>query len=168
MLGQTEISKIRYVQNMFNNAYKSSVSLLVVDDIERLLEYVHVGARFSNNMLQCFLTYLKKLPEKIGNKIIIIGTTSNAEILKELGVWGCFNLKVEVPLLKGASDIQNALRQMIPGNDSIAKIPIEPNYKIGIKNLYFVANTISQKLTENPRTDAQRMFMELMTQTSLE
>ena len=117
LIGLSEFGKIKFIQNIFNNAYKSPLSLIIVDDIERLLEYVHVGSRFSNNMLQCLITYLKKVPEKIGHKLIVIGTTSKKEVAKELGLWDLFNLKVTVPLLHGNGEIQKALKQMICGAD---------------------------------------------------
>ena len=168
LIGQTDFGKIKVVQKIFNDAYNSPVSLIIVDNIERLLEYVHVGMRFNNNILQCFLTYLKKLPEKIGHKMIVLGTTSNKEILKELGVWECFNLKVEVPVLKGDGEIQEALSQLIPGLDASRSLPIEKNYKIPMQNLYFIANVINQKLSDNPNADVKQVFLDILTQTELD
>lgn len=37
---------------MFEDAYKSPLSIVILDDIERLLEYVAIGPRFSNAVLQ--------------------------------------------------------------------------------------------------------------------
>lgn len=141
--------------------------MIILDNIERLLEYVHVGMRFNNNILQCFLTYLNKLPEKIGHKIIVIGTTSNKEILKELGVWDCFNLKIEIPELKG-HEIMTALTQLVPGFEAVKSIPIQKEFKIPIKNLYFIANVLNQKLSENKNADVKTEFMNIFSQASLE
>ena len=44
--------KMHDLAKLFDDAYKSPVSLIVLDDIERLLEYVDVGPRFSNVILQ--------------------------------------------------------------------------------------------------------------------
>ena len=162
----TEFGKIKFITNIFNDAYRSPLSLIVIDDIERLLEYVHVGSRFSNNILQCFLTYLKRLPEKIGNKLIIIGTTSNEEVLKELGVWSCFNLKIPIPLLHANGEIQTVLKQMIPGAD-LSSLKLDKKYQIPIKSLYFIANIINQKLSENPEAEVDNIFNEVLAQTDL-
>jgi vesicle-fusing ATPase len=37
---------------VFEDAYKSPLSIVILDDIERLLEYVAIGPRFSNAVLQ--------------------------------------------------------------------------------------------------------------------
>jgi len=132
LVGLSEFGKIKLITNIFMDAYRSPLSLIVIDDIERLLEYVHVGSRFNNNILQCFLTYLKRLPEKIGNKLIIIGTTSNEEVLKELGIWSCFNLKLGIPLLHANGEIQTALKQMVPGAN-LSSLKLDKSYKIPIK-----------------------------------
>lgn len=50
---------------MFDDAYKSQLSCVVVDDIERLLDYVPIGPRFSNLVLQALLVLLKKAPPKV-------------------------------------------------------------------------------------------------------
>lgn len=50
---------------VFDDAYKSQLSCVVVDDIERLLDYVPIGPRFSNLVLQALLVLLKKAPPKV-------------------------------------------------------------------------------------------------------
>ena len=50
---------------VFDDAYKSQLSCVVVDDIERLLDYVPIGPRFSNLVLQALLVLLKKPPPKV-------------------------------------------------------------------------------------------------------
>lgn len=53
----------------FDDAYKSQLSCVVVDDIERLLDYVPIGPRFSNLVLQALLVLLKKPPPKVGQRL---------------------------------------------------------------------------------------------------
>lgn len=166
LIGLSEFGKIKVIQGIFNNAYRSPISLIIIDEIERLLEYVHVGSRFNNNILQCLLTYLKKLPEKIGHKIIVIGTTSRKEVVDELGIWDCFNLKIKVPVLLGSKPILMALQQMLPGVD-LSSISIDKGHSIPIKNLYFIANVIKQKLADNPRADVEKVFLDVISQTEV-
>jgi len=85
------------------------------------------------------LTYLKRLPEKIGNKLIIIGTTSNEEVLKELGIWSCFNLKLGIPLLHANGEIQTALKQMVPGAN-LSSLKLDKSYKI-LSKVYTLLQT---------------------------
>ena len=44
---------------------QSPLSMVVLDDIERLLEFVAIGPRFSNAILQTLLVLLKKQPPKV-------------------------------------------------------------------------------------------------------
>lgn len=54
---------------------QSPLSVIVLDDIERLLEYVAIGPRFSNAVLQTLLVLLKKQPPA-GRKLFVVGTSS--------------------------------------------------------------------------------------------
>ncbi|KAG5840934.1 hypothetical protein ANANG_G00194160 [Anguilla anguilla] len=73
MIGHSEIAKCQAIKKIFDDAYKSQLSCVVVDDIERLLDYVPIGPRFSNLVLQALLVLLKKTPPR-GRKLLIIGT----------------------------------------------------------------------------------------------
>ena len=44
---------------------QSPLSMVVLDDIERLLEFVPIGPRFSNALLQTLLVLLKKQPPQV-------------------------------------------------------------------------------------------------------
>ena len=52
MVGQSEAGKCAKIARIFADSYKSPLSMIVVDNIERLLEYVQMGPRFSNTILQ--------------------------------------------------------------------------------------------------------------------
>ncbi|XP_067825201.1 vesicle-fusing ATPase isoform X2 [Heptranchias perlo] len=60
MIGFSETAKCQGIKKIFEDAYKSQLSCVVVDDIERLLDYVPIGPRFSNLVLQALLVLLKK------------------------------------------------------------------------------------------------------------
>lgn len=47
----TEDAIINKISKIFNDAYKSTLSCIVIDSIERLIEYVDIGPRFSNAIL---------------------------------------------------------------------------------------------------------------------
>lgn len=61
------MGKINKIVKTFDDAYKSPLSLIVLDDIERLIEFIHIGPRFSNNILQTILVLLKKRPQNPNN-----------------------------------------------------------------------------------------------------
>ena len=70
-----ENGKVAEISRIFEDAYKSPFSLIILDNIERIIEYIKIGPRFSNLILQTLLVYIKKNPPK-DKKIMIIGTTN--------------------------------------------------------------------------------------------
>lgn len=50
-VGTSEAVKIHQIVKIFDDAYKSNLSLIILDDIERLIEFIHIGPRFSNLIL---------------------------------------------------------------------------------------------------------------------
>ncbi|CAF5080835.1 unnamed protein product, partial [Rotaria magnacalcarata] len=52
MLGFSELAKCQQLKKIFEDAHKSTLSCVVVDELETLLEYAPVGPRYSNNVLQ--------------------------------------------------------------------------------------------------------------------
>ncbi|XP_038048750.1 vesicle-fusing ATPase-like isoform X2 [Patiria miniata] len=98
MVGYSESAKCQAIKKIFEDAYKSELSCVVVDDIERLLDYVPIGPRFSNLVLQALLVLLKKIPPK-GRKLLIIGTTSQKEVLQQMEMVSTFNTHIHVPAL---------------------------------------------------------------------
>jgi vesicle-fusing ATPase len=98
MVGWSEMSKCQQLSKVFDDAYKSPISIILLDDIERLLEYVSIGPRFSNVVLQALLVLLKRTPPP-GHKLLVIGTTSEAQVLDEMAVTATFNVVLNVPVL---------------------------------------------------------------------
>nr|KJB66714.1 hypothetical protein B456_010G153600 [Gossypium raimondii] len=68
MIGLHESTKCAQIVKVFEDAYKSPLSIIILDDIERLLEYVAIGPRFSNIISQTLLVLLKRLPPKVWEK----------------------------------------------------------------------------------------------------
>uniref|UniRef100_A0A061RL63 Vesicle-fusing ATPase n=1 Tax=Tetraselmis sp. GSL018 TaxID=582737 RepID=A0A061RL63_9CHLO len=83
MVGFSEQAKCAKISKVFDDAYKSAVSLIILDDIERLLEYVSIGPRFSNAVLQALLVLVKRQPPP-GRRLMVIGTTSNGDVLSSM------------------------------------------------------------------------------------
>lgn len=87
------------VRQVFEDAYKSRLSCVILDDIERLLEYAPVGPRFSNAVLQTVLVLLKRAPPNGKSKLMVIATTSSLSVLKDLDLGQAFNVAAHVPRL---------------------------------------------------------------------
>lgn len=75
MVGFTESAKCLQIRKIFDDAYRSTLSCIVVDNLERLLDYGPIGPRYSNLTLQALLVLLKKQPPK-GRKLLILCTSS--------------------------------------------------------------------------------------------
>uniref|UniRef100_A0A3Q3DW97 Vesicle-fusing ATPase n=1 Tax=Hippocampus comes TaxID=109280 RepID=A0A3Q3DW97_HIPCM len=111
---------------------------VVVDDIERLLDYVPIGPRFSNLVLQALLVLLKKAPPK-GRKLLIIGTTSRKDVLQEMEMLDAFSTTIHVPNISTGEQLVDALELLGSFTDkeraSIAQQLKGKRVWIGIKKL---------------------------------
>ena len=50
-VGLTENDKINAMVKILDDAYKSAVSCIIMDNIERLIGFIDIGTRFSNTIL---------------------------------------------------------------------------------------------------------------------
>ena len=108
LLGYGDLSKVNQITKIFDKAYKSTEALIIIDNIERLIEYVSFGPRFSAKVLDAITVLLKKIPDKEDGKLLIIGTTSKPLILKDFEITSQFDYKLTVPRL-GAKEILSVL-----------------------------------------------------------
>ncbi|XP_038847147.1 vesicle-fusing ATPase isoform X2 [Salvelinus namaycush] len=141
MIGHSEIAKCQAIKKIFEDAYKSQLSCVVVDDIERLLDYVPIGPRFSNLVLQALLVLLKKPPPK-GRKLLIIGTTSRKDVLQEMEMLDAFSTTIHIPNISRGEQLVEALEMLGSFQEkeraAIAKAVKSQAVWIGIKKLTMV------------------------------
>ncbi|KAL2913937.1 transport between ER and Golgi ATPase protein [Polyrhizophydium stewartii] len=111
MVGFTEAAKMSHISKVFNDAYKSPLSCVVVDSIERLLDWASIGPRFSNSVLQTLLVLFKKPPPK-GHKLLILATTSQRTILEQLELIDSFNSAIYVPTISTFQALDSILVEL--------------------------------------------------------
>lgn len=58
---RAQASKAGYISKVFLDSYKSPLSIILIDDLERVIDFVRTGPRFSNTVLQTLLVLLKKV-----------------------------------------------------------------------------------------------------------
>jgi len=104
-----ENGKVHAISKIFEDAYKSPFSIVILDNLERIIEYIKIGPRFSNIILQTLLVYIRKFPPNQDKKLVVIGTTSIADRLDDLELVKSFNVKINVPLLSNNDDIMGVL-----------------------------------------------------------
>eukprot|EP00761_Pharyngomonas_kirbyi_P012824 gb/GECH01012851.1/.p1 GENE.gb/GECH01012851.1/~~gb/GECH01012851.1/.p1 ORF type:complete len:771 (+),score=155.62 gb/GECH01012851.1/:1-2313(+) len=139
MVGGGEQSKVSRITKAFEDAYRSPLSVLVLDNIERLIEYIDIGPRFSNNVLQTLLVLLNKRPPQ-GRKLLVIGTTSAASVLQHVEVVDTFNVSLRVPNLSNPEDTRPVLASLDAfGEDQHLEDALEAlPAKVPIKQLLMV------------------------------
>lgn len=76
MVGLTEGEKIRIMTKIFDDAYRTTSACILIDDIERLIEFSPIGRRFNNPILQALLLLIERAPPKEECRLLILGTTS--------------------------------------------------------------------------------------------
>jgi vesicle-fusing ATPase len=162
MIGASETSKCQNIHRAFMDSYKSPLSLIFIDDIERIIDYVPIGPRFSNTVLQTLLVLLKKIPPDEGRRLLVIGTTSCPHFLEDLGLVQAFGISQSVPLLEEPKDVCEVLRVAAHMNEkdarSIAKAVRDK--PIGIKQLLMVAEMAKQGSSKG--TVDVNIFMECL------
>ena len=138
MVGFTESAKCMMIRKIFDDAYRSSMSCIVVDNIERLLDYGPIGPRYSNLTLQSLLVLLKKCPPQ-GNRLLIICTTSRREVLDQLEMLSAFSDVLHVSNLNKAEHLQKVLEETnaFTPNEVQSVVMKMKNYRIniGVKKL---------------------------------
>eukprot|EP01013_Petalomonas_cantuscygni_P016281 TRINITY_DN33262_c0_g1_i1.p1 TRINITY_DN33262_c0_g1~~TRINITY_DN33262_c0_g1_i1.p1 ORF type:complete len:783 (-),score=227.39 TRINITY_DN33262_c0_g1_i1:219-2567(-) len=96
LIGSGESYKVAQLRRTFDDALKSKHSVVILDDIERLIEYAHIGPRYSNVVLQALLVLCRKQPPP-GHRLLIIGTTALPDVLESMELSAAFDVSVEVP-----------------------------------------------------------------------
>ena len=106
----------------FTDAYKSKDSLIIIDNIERLIEIVKVGTtvNFNNPILQSLLVLLSKKPTNPNCKLLVIGTTSNYNLLRLFDVDKSFSLQLKIPTLD-----QKECASILGHDIKISDVPIK-------------------------------------------
>jgi vesicle-fusing ATPase len=146
--GNSELEKVGSISTVFDDAYKSPYSIIIIDNIERLLEYTSVGPRFSNAVLQKLLVSLNRDPPNVTSRLLVLITTSNVKILQRLELEDSFKIRVQVPMV-AENDYANLFQLLefkMESNEVEklkGKLPL-----IGIKNFLLMMDTVvSNKMT---------------------
>ncbi|BGP29749.1 transport between ER and Golgi ATPase protein [Rhodotorula toruloides] len=111
MVGFTESQKVAHLYKVFSDSYKSPLSVIVVDGLERILDWVPIGPRFSNSVLQALLVLLSKRPPK-DRRLLILSTTSNRSMLAEMDAMDAFATTLRVPAVTTLSQLVRVLEDV--------------------------------------------------------
>jgi len=152
MVGYTESAKCMSIRKVFDDAYRSQLSCIVVDNIERLLDYGSIGPRYSNLTLQALLVLLKKEPPK-GRKLLILCTTSRRQVLEDMEMLSGFTAVLHVPNLTKPDHLMAVLEESdIFGKKELSKIESKIKGQkvfVGIKKLLALIDMARQTDEQN-------------------
>jgi vesicle-fusing ATPase len=95
MISMTETQQCNEIISIFNDASRSSDAIILIDDLERIIEFVKMGNRFSNKVLQCILIMINKSVEN--NITVVITTSIDIYIVEQLGIKVDIDLIIPVP-----------------------------------------------------------------------
>lgn len=105
LVGMAEGTKMTTIDNVFRDVYKSPLNVLVIDKIETLINYVPIGPRFSNEILQMLMVNINKKPPN-GRRLLIIGTTSQYSVLKHMSLVENFTKTIELKKIKLLDEVK--------------------------------------------------------------
>lgn len=110
MIGFNEPMKIEHMRRIFDDAYKSPLSVVLMDNIERIVEWVPIGPRFSNGVLQALMVLLKKEPPK-GRRLLVLATTGERSVMQQLDLFTAFDSDIAVPNVSSHAELSHILEQ---------------------------------------------------------
>lgn len=100
-VGYSDFGKCQALAKVFDDAHKSSLSVIVLDNIERLFEWSPIGPRFTNSVLQTLMILTKQVPPK-GRRLLILATTSNVHVMEKLDYKEAFSAVLSTSTLERA------------------------------------------------------------------
>jgi vesicle-fusing ATPase len=144
MIGMSEANRVQYLSQQFQDSYKSPLNVLVIDQIEDILDWVNIGPRFSNSVLQTLKVFLRKVPPK-DRRLIVFATTCQRDILDRMDVLKSFNKEIYVPNVSSVEDLNHVFEEAnfldsearTRAIDMIQQETASSVLGVGIKNVLF-------------------------------
>ncbi|XP_064079731.1 vesicle-fusing ATPase 1-like isoform X1 [Macrobrachium nipponense] len=110
MVGFMESSKCMRINKVFDDAYRSELSCIFMNDLEHLMGYSPIGPRYQSLVLDAMYSLLSASPPK-GRKLLVICTSKRRSVLEELGLLSVFTAVIRVPYIAHQEDIKLVLEE---------------------------------------------------------
>ena len=98
MIGMTEANRIQYISNVFLDSYKSPLSVVVIDKIDAIMEWVPLLDLVSPTHYYreaLWFSFQDKPPNN--HKLMVLATTSRHSVLEQMDLLPNFNQEIFVP-----------------------------------------------------------------------
>ncbi|KAL3090336.1 hypothetical protein niasHS_006788 [Heterodera schachtii] len=153
MVGYSETAKCAKIRKVFEDAYKSPLSCVIIDNIERMMDYSPIGPRYSNFVLQTLLVLLGKRPPR-NHRLLVLATTSNEQFLSEADMLSVFSKVIRVEQLHSAKHVLAVLEDAnVFSEEESRQIEgelrsCEYSFSIGIKRILELLDFVKQSEPE--------------------
>jgi len=114
---KTESAKVQYMEKLFDDAARSELSCVVMDGLEVILDYCHIGPRFSNTSRAVFTTN-KDISMPKGHRMLVICTCKSEQFLNDLLLFEVFDKIIRVPSLTRPDQVETVLSQLYERGDT--------------------------------------------------
>ncbi|GAB5356713.1 hypothetical protein AAMO2058_000312800 [Amorphochlora amoebiformis] len=140
-VGMSEMQKSQAIGAAFDSAYKTPLSMIIIDNIERMVEYIPIGPRFANHVLQTLMVLINRVPPK-NSSVLVVCTCSDDRVLMDLSLKELFNVVVDVPRLRTPAHVEAVLTspelELKISSDEVKEISKRCALPISIKQLLMV------------------------------
>lgn len=109
-VGFSESAKCMALKKAFEDAKRSKLSVLLIDNLERLIDYHPVGPRYSNLVIQALLVLLNA-PPPAGHRLLVIATSSDRSFLRDMGLMDVFGRVIDIPRLSTADQMMHVINE---------------------------------------------------------
>merc|ERR1711933_549324 len=113
-VGAADITICAAIDKIFTDAYKSQQSIIILDDIQRLIGYT-MGPRFSNSILQALLTCIRRVNRTDNERKVMVIATCMHNVARELNLDQQFDFVRNMPSVHNKEEFERILRAS--GND---------------------------------------------------
>ena len=97
-------SKSQFITNMADQCTKAETSILIFDGFERIIEWLPIGPRFNNDVLQTIISIMTT-PIAPNKKMILMFTANDKDIFDNFGISDSFDTKYDYPSIITKAEI---------------------------------------------------------------
>lgn len=154
-----DYGRVDKISKIFEDAYRSTSSIIILDGLERILNYM-TGPRFNSAVLEALNCYLNRKPSNPDCRLLIIATTSNYNAIEKLELVPSFNAVIEVSPVEHVDEIKTILEEM---EIKMEKAEVEGLAagmpKVGIKHFLLMVDAVKSSM-EDTRAVTTGEFLE--------
>jgi hypothetical protein len=138
IMGKAETSAIDILKKAFDDAYKSPLSVLILDDIAKLVHFAKHGPRYSLLLVHTLQSLLKQRPPP-GKQVVVIAT-ADTTVARTLDLADSFSRVVTLPTLtrdEAAMALRNSGLASDPMvlRDATAMLPPASRFDTSVRTL---------------------------------